>query len=327
MVDLSLEQVEHVSQGRSKSENADSKQVETRFTLFPELPKEIRLEIWASAMPGPRLVFIKQQRLVSHVKNQKREPDSGLPPYGHGDVEQESTSTRAWRTFRSGLGSEDSVSEDEDAEMIGIACKTPVPYVFLACKESYSVAAKLYKRTFARTNSNPETYFNFEQVTLCLDGDDFSMNVIRFFGPFNMLRTIRVGFWQGFRQEDDEDVGKVERLGIRVAPNQPFFHESAVADVLKIFHGVKELFFILEMRNDHEHMAASDSYLLDPPESDILAEAEFHGIDPNEFYITDQKLNMTMLRALEERHGCWTLPYIAGKILGSGATGIQKGSS
>ncbi|KAE9365132.1 hypothetical protein N431DRAFT_96141 [Stipitochalara longipes BDJ] len=36
---------------------------EPKFTLFPGLPKEIRLTIWNFALPGPRIVSLRQERL------------------------------------------------------------------------------------------------------------------------------------------------------------------------------------------------------------------------------------------------------------------------
>jgi hypothetical protein len=36
------------------------------FSLFPNLPKEIRLLIWEIALPGPRIIYLRRRNLESH---------------------------------------------------------------------------------------------------------------------------------------------------------------------------------------------------------------------------------------------------------------------
>ncbi|KUJ06298.1 uncharacterized protein LY89DRAFT_542662, partial [Mollisia scopiformis] len=91
---------------------------ETSFLQFGELPKEIRLAIWEAAIPGPRIVDLRDQPLkitAGELKDQIREQKEkmfGFHPMG------------------------------------GFKSKCPAPEILFACRESHEVATRYYERAF-----------------------------------------------------------------------------------------------------------------------------------------------------------------------------------
>lgn len=45
------------------------------FTLFNELPIEIRLQIWTAALPGPRVINIREKRPAGQTKDEEDDND------------------------------------------------------------------------------------------------------------------------------------------------------------------------------------------------------------------------------------------------------------
>ena len=54
--------------------------------------------------------------------------------------------------------------------LYGLKSESPVPGTLLACRESFKVASRIYCRAFGSLGAFPETWFNFSQDTLYLDG-------------------------------------------------------------------------------------------------------------------------------------------------------------
>lgn len=148
----------------------------------------------------------------------------------------------------------------QDARMPGIACQTPTPAILLACKESYNVASKLYQRTFACRGSIPETYFNFETDTLCLDWYTFKMYFAGFTTGFSN-DAAGLQAWYCFGPNDLKDLSKVERLAVRTNsrehPELLWYAEDIeedIANLMRVFQGVKVLSIIAPSFEDSDRI-------------------------------------------------------------------------
>lgn len=97
------------------------------------------------------------------------------------------------------------------------------------------------KRTFPCPNSNPETYFNFGEDILYISYDNFSHT--------------RLDVWNGFREQDTGDLGKVERLAIRLCAWS--FDEEDIRKVLSIFPQVKKLYLVV-YQHDAKDLTTED---------------------------------------------------------------------
>jgi hypothetical protein len=109
------------------------------FTLFNQLPIEIRLHIWEAALPGPRVIDMIERRV-------KRKGDPAFdPPFPKGAQEN----------------------------VLVLWSHSKAPSTLFACRESHSVASKVLIPSFAFASSIPEIYFNFQIDTLYLRSDTF----------------------------------------------------------------------------------------------------------------------------------------------------------
>ncbi|CZR63023.1 uncharacterized protein PAC_12920 [Phialocephala subalpina] len=318
-----------------------------RFTIFSKLPKEIRLMIWDAALPGPRIVKIEQKRLCMTIGDWEEKNNAIWPPY-EGDDKQTVKERRHVR-YEAAACSGLEECKYKETNMIGIACRNPIPDVFLSCREAYSVVAKLYKRSFASEHSIPETYFNFELDVLYLDWlnlknhalDDWPEQFHHSDGP------LQVRGWNAFRNEDAEDLRKVERLAIRVPlPLRTLgatgvyirrICEGDLAALLRTFQGVKELYLVLQDYREDEVQHSQDRHstfcLMDAFDVDeaIRSYQNFVYNSEEEYYkaageagrikmpdvvgIRGALIDEDEMKALQEGDGSWTLPRIEEKII------------
>jgi len=101
------------------------------FSMFSYLPKELRLQIWIEALPGPRVVYVQRLFVSGETANEvweRGELDSPEPTYWTSATPNESI----------------------------------VPMMY-ACKESHGVVASQYSQLF------PSTWFSFTKDFLYLD--------------------------------------------------------------------------------------------------------------------------------------------------------------
>jgi hypothetical protein len=89
------------------------------FPQFGNLPKEIRLEIWEAALPGPRIVELRERpfKIGNLLNRNHRTPKAGFKSY----------------------------------------CRALD--ILFACRESHEVAIKHYERAFDIAASHPGTWF------------------------------------------------------------------------------------------------------------------------------------------------------------------------
>ncbi|CZR63022.1 uncharacterized protein PAC_12919 [Phialocephala subalpina] len=240
------------------------------FVYFPRLPLEIRLMIWELALPGPRVVSIKQKPLKRTIgewedENNRTWPvlDRELVPGqkeqegGNRAVENITTKRRAKREKKArqwvAVSSKLETVEYRKAPMYGMACETPAPNILLACRESYAVVSKLYERCFSCPLSIPEAYFNFKLDTLYIQYDNMSWHYRN-----NGVESDFLDLWDGFSFGDFDNIGRVERLAVLVSHRNgyPSFYEETAQKILRVFPCLKNLYLVLEAtHNDNDDKA------------------------------------------------------------------------
>lgn len=234
----------------------------------------------------------------------------------------------------------ENTSDYKAVRMIGIACNTPNPSILLVCREAYNVASKSYKPTLACVNSAPETYFNFETDTLCLEWENFFARQ-GFFSDNNpnFLPQLQLDVWNGFWPEDAEDLRKIERLAIRIrssslvfdALDDGIFDEEDIAMILRVFQGVKELSLIHQPPGnpygdeDDSNLTRMDAVDVDKSitlfkdfesSADHIYEVacgDSSSIDMPEGlydYVAGPTIYEAKIDDLQQRDGCWLVPEI-----------------
>jgi hypothetical protein len=128
------------------------------FTKFKDLPKEIRLLIWTFALPGPRVVYLKQYALAADV--------AMVRDIRAGNIVG-TTSLDGIKDDRGGLDS-----------LWGFRSPTPIPALLLACHESFEVASRSYSRQFSALGAIPQTYFDFDRDILFIDTRSFTTKAV-----------------------------------------------------------------------------------------------------------------------------------------------------
>ena len=127
---------------------------ETSFPQFSSLPAEIRKMVWELAA-FPRIVHLEYVKGPEHKCSRVWSQTSidGPDSMGFFDMDQQSGVARfyqgphpPWRFI-----------------------SRSIPPLFWICKESYSVAEKMYAKSFGTQFTFPSTWFNFELDTLHLD--------------------------------------------------------------------------------------------------------------------------------------------------------------
>jgi hypothetical protein len=142
-----------------------------KFTLFNELPKEIRLLIWEHALPGPRIVYLQRHVLRSYDtsrvwsdKSIEDFDDQGRPTFF--DMPWEGSSDEDM-SYEEGL--EDYWDFGRCHLPFGFRSQSLPPSLIYVCQESLEVAERFYTKAFGDNFSFPQTWFDYEMDTLYLD--------------------------------------------------------------------------------------------------------------------------------------------------------------
>lgn len=124
------------------------------FPQFDKFPAEIRLQIWNDALPGPRVVHLKQETIVTsnfgllRVRSDEAVPQPPLPgPY---DIED----SFPYASF-------------------GFRSSCPAPNILYVCRESCQVVKKLYTRMFTTLGALPTIWFRPSLDILFIDDRTF----------------------------------------------------------------------------------------------------------------------------------------------------------
>ncbi|TVY16332.1 hypothetical protein LARI1_G007561 [Lachnellula arida] len=209
--------------------------IEPTFTKFPSLPVEIRYMIWEAAIPGPRIVTIRQRAL-----------DKTLGEW----IEDEG--------FHNGLFP----GESADDVLLGITSDCKPMQILFVCRESYHITSKIYQQTFATETAFAETYFDFKRDTLYLRYDtlkDLTPPYVEADRDFDDLPYSLIGI---------TDLEKVTNLAILVDPEAI---KSAINDwydsTTNITEWVAQILRCFDAFWDHDDQ--STLLLMDPINLDV----------------------------------------------------------
>lgn len=182
----------------------------TAFTLFNILPKELRIHIWMSALPGPRIIYV--QRFLT----------SGDYP----DI--------SWQR------GDDGVTPAEPSYfMSGSPDGLFIP-LLLTCKDSHSVVTREYEIIFPASS----TWFSFSTDFLYIDWGGYCYDPCLSYSPGHFtasyVRHNEIGIWES--PEISEDVAKKVKNVVlhkeRIGGRRP---EPEIVKDLEVFSGMKIL--------------------------------------------------------------------------------------
>lgn len=247
------------------------------FPRFNDLPKEIRLTIWekAASDPVPRLVLLRLKPLKKSRSEMEQEQGISTCQFLLTSEHDE----YPWSLYgpvpihynlnRSFWDTREDLAEHEFIYGCYSSCKPPP--ILLACQESFKATSKFHPRAFKTSDSNPETYFNFQVDTLFLRFDVFNIASQELFGGEDM--SMFTFLWYLRNILDPTDLQSVQKLAVvidqegYVNTGPTAFLENWLVDILSIFLGLKTLTLVLEHydKTDGDHSTISFLQPLDLP--------------------------------------------------------------
>jgi hypothetical protein len=196
------------------------------FAPFLNLPQELRLMIWERALPGPRVVDIRQRKLKKTIGEWEIENDTIWPPNlqvneesEYDDYEEALVDLQEIRRYsrhqRVRLSEALSVYEYGDdayktGHLVGLFSESQPPEILFVCREAFGVASKFYQQAFSSLGSKPQTWFNFDIDTLYLRHDTFSS----YYSKGCIGEVVEGLFVDAFRLLDMDSSPKVKKLAI-----------------------------------------------------------------------------------------------------------------
>jgi len=224
--------------------------------------------IWERALPGPRVVHIRQRKLKKTIGEWETETGKKWPVLGSSetdpdlDSEYEDSDDEYFERFLS----EDAVFRERqralmryciDADvydddgykkghLLGIYSEHPFPGLLYACRESYGVVSKSYTKSFWSLGSMAQTWFNFNTDTLYLRYDTFSYYQAAAEGTFSLGDELQ----GGNRILDTENLRKVKKLAVLLDTKHQEGPEGWLLGVLQAFGNVEELSMVLDHVQD-----------------------------------------------------------------------------
>jgi len=273
---------------------------EPTFPQFPKFPKEIRLMIWNAALPGPRVVDIRQRKLKITIGEWEQKSGRSWPVFpGEMDVGEEAAGATGKkhiegvseeaagtlfhlsrkfqrRVMRSrindALGALSFNSDSyREANFLGLYSECPPPEILPVCREAFDVASRAYPSVFSGPGSFGQTWFNGDFDTLYIRSDKYWVYPLG--GPILDIND-------GFPVLDTENMRKVSKLAIlwdleptpHLGPGSRPPVEDWTAPVLKLFGGVEELILILRHYEDDTEQDCSNVSFIDPIDVDKALE-------------------------------------------------------
>ena len=222
-----------------------------RFTCFPRLPLEVRLLIWGAALPGPRLVSIRQRQIRKTILDYKEEKGHDWPPNQVPDMDEEGLSEEElerWEQAHMDLVALEPEADDEfeddysrfflDMKMLALDSECPSPNIMLVCWEACGVVARSYTKAFAYPDTLPGAHINFTADVLYLRDDCFT-NYSHYDGSASIIQ----GLNGDYAISDTDNLGRVRSLAVHVMEVYEL-HAGDLCGLLDIFTGAKELLVV-----------------------------------------------------------------------------------
>ncbi|KAH6670006.1 hypothetical protein B0J14DRAFT_671760 [Halenospora varia] len=225
------------------------------FTIFSKLPTELRLRIWEATV-APRIVFLQEYCLdydpfiLGHVRSDTEVADSGRNARRK-NIQVGTEVTKLVELHRKIQQVHRSTSKHLPLwNLAGLKSKCPVPTLFYICRESYSVALRLYPQCFPTLGNRPKIHFNPNMDYLHIRKESF----------LNRSHCTKYGLG-ALSFVTEEDRSKVQHLSI----NLDVFHSGCRCEhyskdwfckILSLFGGVQKVTFVITNR-DNPFRAAS----------------------------------------------------------------------
>ena len=296
---------------------------ERLFTLFPNLPFEIRLVIWKHALPGPRVVNLRQRKIKKTIGEWETETGKPWPPTKEGledeDADEEDDhflvdvlDTSDWRMGeRYVVG--DTLREanvyDDDAykagNLVALFSDCPPPEILSVCREAFEVVSKWYQKVSSTLGSVSTTWICFELDTLYLRYDDFAVYDV-YDSIYPLLDEL---IDSGFMLQDMENLCRVKNLAILKPQDghRPGW-ELSITEYLKTIGALETLYLVLK---DYQEIANDAKFLsvMDPIDlSETMAVYESFNRRPLDY--GGQVPEPQFLHLLEEREGVADVPFL-----------------
>ncbi|KAE9365150.1 hypothetical protein N431DRAFT_430670 [Stipitochalara longipes BDJ] len=244
------------------------------FTLFSQLPKEIRSMIWERALPGPRVVNLRQRKLKKTIGEWETEAGRTWPPPKEEllgeeyDTDLEDNTiivdlreSSLWRGRQRNFVAEALRADTYDEEaykgghLVGWVSDCPAPEILSVCREAFEVVSKSYQKVFSSLGAGPTTWFCFELDTLYLRYDALSIDPWES-GFLNLAYELTDG---GFMLLDKEILRRVKKLALLVPKDHMSLEwEGLIAEFSAITGGLDELYLVVkdyqETRDDAESL-------------------------------------------------------------------------
>ncbi|KAF7854778.1 hypothetical protein EAF04_010346 [Stromatinia cepivora] len=214
------------------------------FPLFPRFPVEVRLLVWESAIPDPRVMLLKTYNTsrCEHAMVRVRS-DTVVPDRCQNDDYPHSNGTTC--TGMDSVLSPDVETMDvvrtriKDDDQLGFSSEAEIPNLLLVCKESHEVASKRYQRAFPYEWSFAETYFDFERDILLLSEKQVRFAILPEDNKCHLMAR--------------SEACKIRNLALRLRPNprvsatvDRVVKTDELAKLLKLFCNVEDLTIVVE---------------------------------------------------------------------------------
>lgn len=188
--------------------------------------------VWLYALPDPRIVNIRERPLKKTILQCVLDKDEEKRARGETCQSIEDRLRPGTMLARIGSGHANGLTSD-----------TLPPSMLFVCRESFSVASKIYKRVFGLHDSVPAAYFSFRDDTLYLRYDNWTS------GRYCMDSFCEAV--PGF-DDEEENVIKIENLAILLRHEEleniwsRIDLNSWIPELLFRFKGLKRLTLVVQ---------------------------------------------------------------------------------
>jgi hypothetical protein len=231
------------------------------FTVFPNLPKEIRLMIWERTL-RPRVVNLRQRKLNKTIGEWETETGNTWPPsrggmVGEGAEEEDNHAFLDLRESSRWRGRERAALADalnanifdenayKEAHLVGLFSDCPPPDILRVCREAFQVVSKSYHKVFSPLGSIPTTWFCFELDTLYLRHDNFSA----YYADSSLVSVTYDLGDSAFNMLDMDNLLKVKNLALLLTgdnddADMPL--EKFIAALASTIRGLENLYLVVK---------------------------------------------------------------------------------
>jgi 2EXR family len=244
--------------------------------------------IWEHALPGPRVVNLKQKKLKKTIGEWEIETGYTWPLPKEGmegeDTDEEDSDlivdlreSSRWQGRERAILSNaiDANVYDEDAykagHLVGFVSDCPPPEILSVCREASEVVSKSYYKVFSSLGSIPTTWICFELDTLYLRYDTISA----YYTDGSLYSIIDELTDSGFMLLDMDTLRRVKNLAILKPQNgERQEWENVVMEYSRTMGGLEKLYLVLKDYQEKDDDARSLSIVEPIDVEDTIAAYE-----------------------------------------------------